>query len=132
MTGDHKQRLPEVGAKPDAATEALRAKMMSEDKYKALEQANELERYATSEIEKQVAHAVRDLIAENIRLKKDLHHYMMAANAEAELVDELRKENEALRSAIRKLHAAKGRYHTQLAACDLFDMVGLPNERPKT
>ena len=36
-----------------------------------------------------------------------------------------------IRAAIRKLHAAKGRYHTQLAACDLFDLVGLPNERPK-
>ena len=43
----------------------------------------------------------------------------------------LHEENEALRAAIRKLHAAKGRYHTQLACCDLFDMVGLPNERPK-
>ena len=31
----------------------------------------------------------------------------------------------------RKLHAAKGRYHTQLAACDLFDALDLPNERPK-
>jgi len=31
---------------------------------------------------------------------------------------------------IRKLHAAKGRYHTQLAACDLFDAVGLKNEGP--
>ena len=38
----------------------------------------------------------------------------------------LHAEYEALRSAIRKLHAAKGRYHTQLAACDLFDLVGLP------
>jgi len=40
-------------------------------------------------------------------------------------------EVKALHTAIRKLHAAKGRYHTQLAACDLFDLVGLPNERPK-
>jgi len=32
---------------------------------------------------------------------------------------------------VKKLHAAKGRYHTQLACCDLFDLVGLPNERPK-
>lgn len=37
----------------------------------------------------------------------------------------------SLQAAIRKLHAAKGRYHTQLACCDLFDLVGLPNERPK-
>jgi hypothetical protein len=32
---------------------------------------------------------------------------------------------------IKRLHKAKGRYHTQLATCDLFDAVGLPNERPK-
>lgn len=29
-----------------------------------------------------------------------------------------------------KLHGAKGRYHTQIAACDLFDALGLKNERP--
>lgn len=28
-----------------------------------------------------------------------------------------------------RLNAAKGRYHTQLAICDLFDLCGLPNER---
>ena len=39
-------------------------------------------------------------------------------------------ENERLQSLVRKLHAAKGRYHTQLACCDLFDAVGLKNERP--
>lgn len=35
-----------------------------------------------------------------------------------------------LRSAVYKLHAAKGRYHTQLAACDLYDLCDLKNERP--
>lgn len=35
-----------------------------------------------------------------------------------------------LSALVTKLHAAKGRYHTQLAACDLFDAVGLKNERP--
>jgi hypothetical protein len=58
--------------------------------------ADELEQYATSGIEKEVAHAVRDLIVENQKLKNDLHHYMLAANAEAEFVDELQKENEQL------------------------------------
>jgi hypothetical protein len=33
--------------------------------------------------------------------------------------------------AIAKLHAAKGRYHTQIAACELFELCGLPAERPK-
>ena len=40
-------------------------------------------------------------------------------------------ERTKLRDAIKRLHAAKGRYHTQIAACDLFDLVGLKNERPK-
>ena len=30
-----------------------------------------------------------------------------------------------------RLHAAKGRYHTQIAACDLFNLFDLKNERPK-
>ena len=37
--------------------------------------------------------------------------------------------NEAA-AELRRLHAAKGRYHTQHALCDLFDICGLPNERP--
>jgi hypothetical protein len=36
-----------------------------------------------------------------------------------------------LEKAVRKVHAAKGRYHTQLACCDLFDLLGLPNVRPE-
>ena len=39
-------------------------------------------------------------------------------------------ERDALEKAVRKLHAAKGRYHNQIAACDLFDLLGLPNVRP--
>ena len=35
-----------------------------------------------------------------------------------------------LRDSVKRLHAAKGRYHTQIAACDLFDLCGLQNERP--
>ena len=44
--------------------------------------------------------------------------------------DKLKAEHEALRKAVIKLHAAKGRYHTQIAACDLYDLLGLKNERP--
>ena len=35
-----------------------------------------------------------------------------------------------LQAAVKRLHAAKGRHHTQLAACDLFDLCGFKNERP--
>lgn len=44
--------------------------------------------------------------------------------------DRLQAEHEALRKAVTKLHAAKGRHHTQIAACDLYDLCGLKNERP--
>ena len=39
---------------------------------------------------------------------------------------------ELLTELVRKVHAAKGRFHTQLAMCDLYDAVGLKNERPAT
>lgn len=44
--------------------------------------------------------------------------------------EEIKADYEALRKAVVKLHAAKGRYHTQLAACDLYDLLGLKSERP--
>jgi hypothetical protein len=37
---------------------------------------------------------------------------------------------EELAKLVSKVHSAKGRYHTQLAICDLYDKVGLKNERP--
>lgn len=46
------------------------------------------------------------------------------------VISVLENEIEAMRSAVHKLHAAKGRYHTQIAACDLYDLLGLKNERP--
>lgn len=48
-----------------------------------------------------------------------------------ECIRKLSVERVNVRAAVRRLHAAKGRYHTQLAICDLFDLVGLKNERPK-
>ena len=46
-------------------------------------------------------------------------------------VDALKARIRELCDLIRKVHTAKGRYHMQLAMCDLFDAVGLSNERPK-
>jgi glutamine synthetase adenylyltransferase len=57
--------------------------------------------------------------------------YHFAALVEAAARADERARVAKLEAAITKLRAAKGRYHTQLAACDLFDLVGLPNERPK-
>ena len=52
-------------------------------------------------------------------------------NAAQECIRTLLAERSKLRDSVKRLHAAKGRYHTQIAACDLFDLVGLKNERPK-
>lgn len=41
----------------------------------------------------------------------------------------IRADYEALRKAVVKLHAAKSRYHTQIAAFDLYDLCDLKNER---
>ena len=46
------------------------------------------------------------------------------------VISVLEDEIEAMRKAVSKLHAAKGRYHTQIAACDLYDLCNLKNERP--
>lgn len=35
-----------------------------------------------------------------------------------------------LKTLVRKVHKAKGRYHSQIAICDLYDACGLPNVRP--
>lgn len=71
-------------------------------------------------------------------LKKELEVQKYAADNCRRLLDEsdhayaeLRDSTIALEKLIDKVHAAKGRYHTQLAMCDLFDAVNLPNERPK-
>lgn len=52
-------------------------------------------------------------------------------NAAQECIRTLLAERSKLRDAVKRLHAAKGRYHTQIAACDLFDLFDLKNERPK-
>lgn len=31
---------------------------------------------------------------------------------------------------VKAVHKAKGRYHSQIAMCDLYDSCGLPNQRP--
>ena len=48
----------------------------------------------------------------------------------AQRLNAVEQQRYALCDAIKKLHAAKGRYHTQIAACDLYDLCNLKNERP--
>ncbi|HTH11643.1 MAG TPA: hypothetical protein VMA55_18885 [Acidovorax sp.] len=39
-------------------------------------------------------------------------------------------EHATLVAAVKKMHAAKGRYQSQQATCDLYELVGLPCVRP--
>ena len=68
--------------------------------------------------------------AELRRLHAECEHRMQAINGLTRLANGYHDDLMTLRTAIKKLHAAKGRYHTQLAACDLYDLLGLKNERP--
>ena len=73
---------------------------------------------------------LRRLHAENLQLRAALEQQ---TSGHDKTLDELRiseQDVRRLRKAVVKLHAAKGRYHTQLAACDLYDLLGLKNERP--
>lgn len=78
-----------------------------------------------------IAAELRRLHAENEQLRQALltlqHTQDMTARAGAAHA----RTATDLQTAVKRLHAARGRYHTQLAACDLFDLCGLPNERPK-
>jgi hypothetical protein len=73
------------------------------DKPDPMELVRDLEKFATNPSERLLAKELGSLLfdhstlkVENAKLKQDLHHYMLAANAEAELVDELQKENRTL------------------------------------
>lgn len=46
-------------------------------------------------------------------------------------VGRLQSELAARDELVKKVYSAKGRYHTQHAMCDLYDAVGIPNERPQ-
>ena len=47
-----------------------------------------------------------------------------------EVMKELHEELRAIKSAVKRTHESKGRYHSQIAMCDLYDLCGLKNERP--
>lgn len=63
------------------------------------------------------------LRAENEALKAKLMNATQSALNHVQRVRDLE-------DAVNLLWAARGRYHTQLATCNLFDLCGLKNERP--
>jgi hypothetical protein len=73
------------------------------DKPDPMELAADLEKFATNPSERQLAKELGSLLfdhstlkVENAKLKRDMLHYKLMANAEAELVDMLQKENREL------------------------------------
>lgn len=90
---------------------------MNDTKPKALRLADEVD---------EVAEIYPDMAEVSAELRR-LH----AANVDCMAwYESIKADYEAMRKAVVKLHAAKGRYHTQLAACDLYDLLGLKSERP--
>lgn len=76
------------------------------------------------------AHYINQAAAELRRLHAECDNRMQAINGLTKLANGYHDDLMTLREAVKRLHAAKGRYHNQLAACDLFDLLGLKNERP--
>jgi predicted nucleic acid-binding Zn-ribbon protein len=83
------------------------------------------------------ADAIESLQAENERLKTESLSYKIAWERTSDAVKDANAECDTMKARIRqlcdlvrKLHKAKGRHHTQLSVCDLFDAVGLQNKRP--
>ncbi len=61
---------------------------------------------------------LRERIAQEVRESVERWHSEFAALHRVE-------------GLVNKVYKAKGRYHTQHAMCDLYDAVGIPNERPQ-
>lgn len=77
----------------------------------------------TTEQAKQVSQLLRSIfISENVAA--------VSARNWADAIDALVAENEKLRTLVTDVHKAKGRYHSQLAMCALYEAVGLPNVKP--
>ena len=78
------------------------------------------------------AHELGGFVAlgDYMELAKEVERYAAINRTLAAALEASEAEVGRLNQLITKLHTAKGRYHTQLAACDLFDAVGLKNERP--
>ena len=78
----------------------------------------------------EAADELRRLHAENMQLRAALEKKTPGHDKTLDKLRIAEQDMRRPRSAVHKLHAAKGRYHTQLAACDLYDLCDLKNERP--
>lgn len=91
-----------------------------------LEHENRLIRARNERLEQERNHVMgqyRELLIQQGNLIRECNDFQTIAARQARTMLE-RDE------AVRKLHAARGRYHTQLALCDLMELHGLPCERP--
>ena len=45
--------------------------------------------------------------------------------------EQMKARMEELERLVKQFHAARGRYHTQIAYCELMEFMGLPCHRPE-
>lgn len=115
--------------------ERLRNDTLDDISDTALEAADALERLTAGDVEMPAPchHEMDGKICVGYFSEAQLKDYGDRRAAAAVLAERERcaKALDALVAAIKKMHSAKGRYHMQLATCDLYDLVGLSNMRPE-
>lgn len=47
-------------------------------------------------------------------------------------IDEASQRLRELEKLVKAVHSAKGRHHSQIAMCDLYEACGLPSQRPNS
>ena len=98
---------------------------MTEKQPVALRLADEFDRhYSHTWYQDNVFSWGEDASAELRRLNDDLDTAKTMLQSRSEQI-------KAITNLVRQLHQAKGRYHTQLATCALFDAFGLSNTKPE-
>jgi len=92
----------------------------------ALRLADEFDRhYAHTWYKNNVFSWGEDASAALRRLNEDL-------DAAKTMLQSRSEQIKSITHLVTKLHQAKGRYHTQMALCALFDAFGLPNVKPES
>lgn len=63
-------------------------------------------------------------------LERGLDDALVAGTLLVLRCQKLEAERDALKALVVKVHQARGRYHSQLAMCALYEACGLPNTKP--
>lgn len=74
--------------------------------------------------------SIRQITDEERELFNRIDKMTIECEAWRQVALKVKASHTKLFDAITKVYKAKGRYHSQLAMCDLYDLCDLPNERP--